>query len=342
MHTSPLSNATSPPTTPSVLTGPRAPTMDRNAPPFIPGSGRASKVTIKTESGHEVHLDSFKRQSSAFTPSSPIVAPGSPARRAPIRIESEEDKNRRLAESKERERAKKAQEEKLKKEAEERDRRKKEEEERKKQEEERVKKEAEEKERLRKEAEEKEKERVRLEKEEEERKERLRKEEEEKERIRRVEEQERLRKQAEEQERLRKEEEEKERAKKEAEEKAKAEAETAAAAAAVANAKPATIPEQAEDGEIEEDSTPKGEANDKIAEKASLRIDTTISTHEFPRRRPGPLDLTGTKTQSISAPLPSALATARIIDNLDSVPYPEGIQSPKPELNVNAKQGKFR
>ncbi|KAH8113023.1 ARM repeat-containing protein [Phellopilus nigrolimitatus] len=41
-------------------------------------------------------------------------------------------------------------------------------------------------------------------------------------------------------------------------------------------------------------------------------------------------------------PLRSALATARHIQNLDQVQYPEGVKSPKPELNTNAKDGKFR
>ncbi|KAH8109017.1 ARM repeat-containing protein, partial [Phellopilus nigrolimitatus] len=40
--------------------------------------------------------------------------------------------------------------------------------------------------------------------------------------------------------------------------------------------------------------------------------------------------------------LPSALATARHIQDLDQVQYPEGVKSPKPELNTNAKDGKFR
>ncbi|KAK0454504.1 eukaryotic translation initiation factor 4G1, eIF4E-binding domain-containing protein, partial [Armillaria borealis] len=41
-------------------------------------------------------------------------------------------------------------------------------------------------------------------------------------------------------------------------------------------------------------------------------------------------------------PLPSALATACIIDDLGRVPYPEGIKSPRVELNINAEDGKFR
>jgi hypothetical protein len=37
----------------------------------------------------------------------------------------------------------------------------------------------------------------------------------------------------------------------------------------------------------------------------------------------------------------SALATARIIEDINQVVYPLGIMSPKIELNFNAKQGKF-
>jgi translation initiation factor 4G len=46
--------------------------------------------------------------------------------------------------------------------------------------------------------------------------------------------------------------------------------------------------------------------------------------------------------KGITGALPSALATARIIEDINQVSYPEGIMSPKIELNVNAKQGKFR
>ncbi|SJK97983.1 uncharacterized protein ARMOST_01239 [Armillaria ostoyae] len=48
------------------------------------------------------------------------------------------------------------------------------------------------------------------------------------------------------------------------------------------------------------------------------------------------------KAEAKAAPLPSALATARIIDDLGRIPYPEGIKSPRVELNINAKDGKFR
>ncbi|KAG1835923.1 ARM repeat-containing protein [Suillus subalutaceus] len=41
-------------------------------------------------------------------------------------------------------------------------------------------------------------------------------------------------------------------------------------------------------------------------------------------------------------PPPSALLTARVIENLSEVAYPEGIKSPRIELNVNVRDGRFR
>ncbi|KAG1846588.1 ARM repeat-containing protein [Suillus subalutaceus] len=43
-----------------------------------------------------------------------------------------------------------------------------------------------------------------------------------------------------------------------------------------------------------------------------------------------------------SAPPPSALLTARVIENLSEVAYPEGIKGPRVELNVNVKDDRFR
>ena len=40
--------------------------------------------------------------------------------------------------------------------------------------------------------------------------------------------------------------------------------------------------------------------------------------------------------------LPSALARARIIEDIDKISYPQGIKAPRRELNVNATSGKFR
>ncbi|KAH9014803.1 eukaryotic translation initiation factor 4G1, eIF4E-binding domain-containing protein, partial [Lactarius deliciosus] len=45
----------------------------------------------------------------------------------------------------------------------------------------------------------------------------------------------------------------------------------------------------------------------------------------------------------VPLPVPtSALATARPIDDLNLISYPEGIKNPKAELNVNAQKGRFR
>ena len=97
-------------------------------------------------------------------------------------------------------------------------------------------------------------------------------------------------------------------------------------------------PEQIQDTA---DEAAKEEAKDKVPDKVSLRIDTSLTSADG-KRRPGRLDVSSTKSNAIPAPLPSALATARIIEDIGSIEYPEGIKSPKPELNLNAKQGKFR
>jgi len=62
----------------------------------------------------------------------------------------------------------------------------------------------------------------------------------------------------------------------------------------------------------------------------------------LPKKQPGHLDLSSASKDNIPAGLPSALATVRVIDDFGAIPYPEGVMSPKLELNVNAKDGKFR
>jgi translation initiation factor 4G len=95
-----------------------------------------------------------------------------------------------------------------------------------------------------------------------------------------------------------------------------------------------------EEGEILEDQdTPPQSQDGKDKVRESLRIDTT--TPAIGRRRhPGLLDLEEAKKSSIAGPQ-SALATARIISDILSVPYPEGVSSPNSALNQNAKEGKF-
>lgn len=339
------------------------PRLNSNASAFVPSSHppqapaqRQSKIKITDASGHEVDLDRLRKHGA--TPSSTSSTPASDknGRRAPIRLESEEARLKRIEEekqqkekgeeaerkkreAKEAEERKRREQEKAK--AEEEARRKAEEEERKRKEEERRRKEEEEKERLRIEEERKRKE--------EQEKERLRKEEEEKERVRKEEErllreeeerrakeeeerrkveEERRRKEEEalrkkeEEEQSRKEEEEKDRQRKE-EKEAKAKVETEA--------------EKAKSAPLEIKSKKEGQA-------ASGITDAPLSASpETAKRRPipGPLDLSSTH-KPVAQPLPSALATARHIQDVYQVTYPEGIRSPKPELNTNAKDGKFR
>ncbi|KAI0696675.1 hypothetical protein C8T65DRAFT_583280 [Cerioporus squamosus] len=313
-HTSSLSSiSSSTPSTPATSNAPGGglSRLNSGASAFTPGK----RVVIKSVTGQEVDLDQFKKHASPAVVSPPIV-PSSPARRTvPVRIETEEAKKKRLAEEeaekakKEADKAKKEAEEKAKKEAEDKAKRDAEEKAKREEEEKRQKEEAE-----------------RRQKEEEERRQR----EEEEERKRKAEEEERLRKEAE------------EKARKEEEERAAKEAEQAQAKAEEAKAEP-------EEGEVQEseqaveaaDEAAKEEAKDTVSDKAPLRIDTALTPSEG-KRRPGRLDLSSTKNPAIPAPLPSALATARIIEDIGSIQYPEGFKSPKPELNVNAKQGKFR
>lgn len=74
------------------------------------------------------------------------------------------------------------------------------------------------------------------------------------------------------------------------------------------------------------------------AKRETFRINAVLPCPKS-RRRPGPIDLSSTAR---TPPPRSALAAARFIEDLRRVSYPEGIRSPKVELNVNAKSGKFR
>ncbi|KAF8622721.1 hypothetical protein AX15_006812 [Amanita polypyramis BW_CC] len=380
-HPSPISHAPSssmssvsspPPTPSSALPGPGR--LNANSTAFVPGgAGPPKKVTLKNVDGIEVTLETLTK--GGPLPATPTTAsvrqnpPGTPTRKgAPVRIETPEQQRKRLEEAEQKEKQKAEIEEKAKREKEE-GRRKKEEEERKKreeeerkkrEEEERKRKEEEEKERLRKVMEEKEqlrkeeeeKERLRREEEErlrkeEEQRERQRKEEEQREREhQRREEEERKRKEEEnrrvteekarEEEDRRKEEEEQERIRKQKEEEAKAATEPPAVAESEGESNPeeagiveGELTQEPEDGEL-----PLSKDDLKERSRESLRINTALSISE--RRRPGPLDLTHSRQPS------SPLTLARPLDDLGSVTYPEGIMSPKPELNAGAKEGKFR
>ncbi|KAI9441620.1 hypothetical protein H4582DRAFT_1933815 [Lactarius indigo] len=381
----PPPSVTSPPPTPSTANRPTS--LSANAGAFVPGK----KISIKHPSGQEVNLDTLKRAPPPAVPIVPAVPP-SPAPvkkdiKRPIRIESQEQKEKRLAEEKAREgeseeknkasetfakvnedaarlerELRKAEERRLKEEAERAEKERKEAEERAAREE-RERKEAEERaareEEERKEAEERaareareveerEKERLRLEEA------RAQREAEEKAQRERAE-QERLRK-------LKEEEEAKEAAEQRriAEEEALKAAEAAEAIRALADAtsdaKPDSLPEE---GEIEDEVSQPTTAEEALPSKTAptsspapvpadlsakepLRIDTSLPSPEHQRRRPGPLNLQTAISSNIPPALPSALATARHIEDINRIIYPEGIKSPKIELNVNTQKGKFR
>lgn len=351
--TSNISSVSSPPPTPSTAR------LNPGSSAFVPRP--TSKIVLKDKDGKEIALESLTKtaaspahtsvsssgQASPYRGSSP-----STPKRASIRMESEEQRKKRLAEEeekeKEKQRAQAEAEEKIKKQKEEEERKVKEEEERKmKEDEEReqARKDAEEKERVRKAEEERKKqEEEERKKKEEEEKARLVKEEEarklkeEEDAKLREEEEERQRKLKDEEEQRTKEEVERKAAEeqRQAEEKKKEEEAEAATKAKAADEASTTAP-ATEEGEVAEVN---GETQTSDVKK-SLRIDTATPTSNAAdlgkRPRPGPLDLTAAKTSR-----QSSLSTARNIVDINGVKYPEGISSPRPELNENAKPGHFR
>jgi translation initiation factor 4G len=84
------------------------------------------------------------------------------------------------------------------------------------------------------------------------------------------------------------------------------------------------------------------ESSVKPVEMEQPRIDASLPpSPEQPQRRSGSSDFQ-TTTTDIAPPVPSALATARYIEDINRITYPQGIKSPKLELNVNTQKGKFR
>jgi len=76
--------------------------------------------------------------------------------------------------------------------------------------------------------------------------------------------------------------------------------------------------------------------NLKEATSGNEGLETNTPTAKI---HPGALDISGA-TKDVVA-IPPTSVTARIIEDLDLVSYPEGIAGPKQELNVNSKKGKF-
>ena len=356
----PPPSATSPPPTPSAANHPTSLSADGGA--SIPGK----KNSIRSPSGQEVNLNALKRAPPPAAPIVPVVPP-SPASskkdiQQPIRIESQEQKERRLAEERVRggeseERIKtsetivKANEDAARCQIEERElcvaeeRKSKEEaghaeEERKVAEEraaweERERKNEEEltaREEEARKSKEREKEYLRLEEA------RARREAEEK--IQRVwTEQEKVRKHREKEEALR----------------------AAEATGTLADATSVVIPEESESEDeasevwhanIAEESLPSKTASvpslvtiptDLPSEFTGLeeRIGTTLSSPELPHDRPGARDLQTSHTNNSTTISPSVLATARHIEDINSISYSEGIKNPEDEFDITAQEGNF-
>ncbi|KAI9465254.1 hypothetical protein BJY52DRAFT_1114117 [Lactarius psammicola] len=324
----PPPTVTSPPPTPSAANRPTS--LSANAGAFVPGK----KISIKNPSGQEVNLDALKRAPPPVVPIVPAVPP-SPASvkkdiKRPIRIESQEQKEKRLAEERAREgesEEKDKTNETFTKANEDATRRQIEERELRKMEERKSKEEAERAEKERKEAEE------RAAREEKEPEEKVQRERAEQERLRKLKEEEEAKEAAEQ----------RRRAEEEALRVAEAAEATRVLSDATSDTKPDSLPEEGEiEDEVSQPATTEETLPTKSSEKESLRIDTSLPSPEHQRRRPGPLNLQTAITSNIAPALPSALATARHIEDINRITYPEGIKSPKVELNVNTQKGKFR
>ncbi|KAI0002226.1 hypothetical protein BJV74DRAFT_42192 [Russula compacta] len=375
---------TSSPPTPSVANR-SSTSLSANAGAFVPGK----KISIKNASGQEVNLDALTRAPPPIVPPVPPspVSVKKDIKRPPVRIESQEQKEKRLAEERAKEgesdeRSKpsealiRANEDVARREAEEQERRKaaerkakeeaeRAEKERKEAEEraarqEKERKEAEERaareEEKRREAEEhaararerEELEKERLEGEARAQREREAREKAEQERA----EQERILKLQQEEARAKQEEEEAERQRKVEEEASKVVEASENAHVLVDDAEPASLPEE---GEVEDDlsrpatGTPDEELTStskstptppppppqipvelpaKPLEKEPLRIDTILPSPEHQRKRPGPLNLQTTINTNVPPPLPSALATARHIEDINRITYPRVLRAP--------------
>jgi hypothetical protein len=78
----------------------------------------------------------------------------------------------------------------------------------------------------------------------------------------------------------------------------------------------------------------------KLSEQES--ITTLPSSPDYSRKQSGPLNLQTTIDTDVVPPSPSIYAIARHIEDIARITYPQGINRPKLELNVNTQKGKFR
>ncbi|KAI9465227.1 hypothetical protein BJY52DRAFT_672657 [Lactarius psammicola] len=80
----------------------------------------------------------------------------------------------------------------------------------------------------------------------------------------------------------------------------------------------------------------------KSSEKEPIRTDTSLRSPEYQRKRPGLRNSHTTITSNSAPAFPSALPTGQHTEDINRISYPEGIEIPKVELNVNAQEGKFQ
>jgi len=99
-----------------------------------------------------------------------------------------------------------------------------------------------------------------------------------------------------------------------------------------------TEEQKSEEGEIVGDPTSKELSKD--AKKATSRNKGLKIITPTTKINLGTPDIPDA-TKSVIAVPPSALVTARTIEDLRLITYPEGFTGPKQELNVNSMKGKF-
>ena len=97
-----------------------------------------------------------------------------------------------------------------------------------------------------------------------------------------------------------------------------------------------------QDGQLEDAMIVDSETSKSMEDnpKDGFRINTASINSTSNKQRPRPLNLTSAIIST--SPVVGALANARVITDIATVPYPEGYHRPHPDLNQNVKNGKFR
>jgi hypothetical protein len=86
----------------------------------------------------------------------------------------------------------------------------------------------------------------------------------------------------------------------------------------------------------------KQQLEDALKAEEGLEADDAVHTPSPANESQEPEDGEASQPGKFSSPPSSPLLTARVIENLNEVAYPEGIMGPKVELNANVRDGRFR